>query len=460
MTKTLSRRQIISGFIAAASCGLCPATENAEFEFQWMKAALSESERPTNNSPAPTTGSEVTEAATEIWEAYRRAALQAGWDKQILPVPEEGIDVAIKEKRQPKIMASKFQAEGKEMPYVLLRRGDKPKNGWPLFISMHGGGQYGGKEDIGPHGWDVNSREWQTQMSLTAGVYKPAGLYLIPRMADDRLGRWWHLHNIKIFDQAIRKAILLRDVDPNRVYMMGISQGGYGTCHLSPFLADHLAGGGAMAGGMMTITPNLRNLAFRSDIGEKDTMYDRINLAKKLHTSLDELKSKDDGGYENVLAIQEGRGHGIDYSLSPDWLAQKIRNPHPDRVVWECREKAGIYRKNFYWLSLAETPEEGRYEIDARLDRKTNSVTVTAIKVTPGANKDDPETRSPLAADQLHVHLADDMLNLDKKVTVTINAREVFNGTVQRSRNNLRESIWERGDPNFAFPVKLAFPKN
>ena len=214
-----------------------------------------------------------------------------------------------------------------------------------------------------------------------------------------------------------------------------------------------------MAGGMMTITPNLRNLAFRSDIGEKDTMYDRINLAKKLHTSLDELKSKDDGGYENVLAIQEGRGHGIDYSLSPDWLAQKVRNPHPDRVVWEGREKAGIYRKDFYWLSLAKTPEKGHYEIDARLDRKTNSVTITAINVAPGATKDDPETRSPLTADQLHVHLADDMLDLDKEVTVAINGKEVFKGQVQRSRENLRESIWGRGDPNFAFPVKLTFPK-
>ena len=51
------------------------------------------------------------------------------------------------------------------------------------------------------------------------------------------------------------------------------------------------------------------------------------------------------------------------------------------------------------------------------------------------------------------------MLDLDKEVTVTLNETEVFKGKVQRSRDNLRESIWERGDPDFAFPVKLEFAK-
>ena len=459
MTKISFPETALALFITMAACGHGGARENTAFEMEWMKAAISESDKPADPSPQLADAGEVATASSEIWEAYRQAALEAGWDKKILPVPEEGIDVAIKENRAPKIAAGKFEADGKEMPYVLLRRGEKPEKGWPLFISMHGGGQYGGKEEIGPHGWEVNSSEWQAQMRLTAGVYKPDGLYLLPRMADDRLGRWWHRHNIEIFEQAIRKAILLREVDPNRVYMMGISQGGYGTCHLTPFFADHLAAGGAMAGGMMTITPNLRNVAFRSDIGEKDTMYDRINLARKLHASLDGLRSKDEGGYLNVLAIQEGRGHGIDYSLSPEWLAKQVPTPHPDRVVWECREKAGLYRRDFYWLSLVKTPEKGHFEIDARLDREANAVTITAIKVEPGAAKEDPETRAPLDADQLRVHLADDMLDLDKEVTVTLNEKEVFKGEVQRSRGNLRESIWERGDPNFAFPVKLEFPK-
>jgi poly(3-hydroxybutyrate) depolymerase len=85
-------------------------------------------------------------------------------------------------------------------------------------------------------------------MQLTAKVDKPAGLYLLPRMAAGRMGRWWHKHNIDIFTRMIRHAILFNEVDPNRVYIMGISQGGYGSCHLAPFLADLFAGAGPMDG--------------------------------------------------------------------------------------------------------------------------------------------------------------------------------------------------------------------
>lgn len=57
-------------------------------------------------------------------------------------------------------------------------------------------------------------------------------------MVDDNDGRWKFNYNYKAYDQTIRRAILFHDVDPNRVYMMGISQGGYGTEALSTFTTD------------------------------------------------------------------------------------------------------------------------------------------------------------------------------------------------------------------------------
>jgi len=422
---------------------------------QWMESAMVGRPEAVPKKNDLLKKSEIDTEQKLMWKTYKRMAVRLGWDKHLLPTPEP-IEETIKKGEKVMMKRSTITSGAMEMPYVFIAKGKKPANGWPLFISLHGGGRYTEPDLTGPHGWPVNTSEWQAQMRLTMKVYKPAGLYFIPRMAHDRWGRWWMKHNIDIFTRMIRDAILFNDVDPNRIYIMGISQGGYGTCHLAPFLADELAAAGAMAGGMMTVTENLRNLPFRSDIGEKDTMYDRINLANKLHTNLDTLKKVDPNGYENVLAIQKGRGHGIDYSKSPSWLETHSRNPYPEKVVWRCFTKDGIYRDNFYWLSLTETPKTGEFEIVASLDKKQNKITLTAYEVvTVGKDKEKSTTRKPLEAAQVIVHLNDAMLDLDKKIMIELNGKEVFNDKVERSRGSMMQNLVKRGDINYAFPVDI-----
>jgi len=417
----------------------------------WLDASLAGKEAPFPAETAQLLAADVSAEQIKLWNEYKAAAKRAGWDKHLLPVPETFEKMTAGGKK-PKLKAGKLTSGDKTMPYLFMAKGEKPANGWPMFICLHGGGQH--KVETA-HGWDVNSREWQAQMSLTARVYKPNGLYFIPRMADDRLGRWWHKHNIDIFTRVIRDAILFNDVDPNKIYIMGISQGGYGTCHLTPFMADLFAGGGSMAGGMMTVTENLRNVAFRSDIGEKDTMYNRIELAKQLHTAIDANKTKDPQGYKNVLAIQEGRGHGIDYSKSPSWLASHTRKPHPDKIVWRCHEKAGVYRDSFYWIGLTKTPEQGEFAITASTDKSKNLVTITAEEVIPAKEKGAAATRKPLTSSQIIVNLNDDLVDLDQEVTIMLNGKEAFKGKLKRSKNIMLKNLVKRGDPNYAFPAQV-----
>jgi len=422
---------------------------------QWMESAMVGRPASLPEKNDLLSKSEVKAEQLKMWETYKKMALRLGWDKhlKVKPLAVESIAAA---GGKLGINAGLLTSGSMVMPYTFLTKGKKPVDGWPMFICLHGGGQYTGRDLTGPHGWPVNTSEWQAQMRLTQRAYKPAGLYFIPRMAHDRWGRWWMKHNIDIFTRMIRDAILFNDVNPNKVYIMGISQGGYGTCHLSPLLADQFAAAGSMAGGMMTVTENLRNLPFRSDIGEKDTMYDRINLADALHTQLDKLKSKDPEGYENVLAIQKGRGHGIDYSKSPSWLAEHTRNPYPEKIVWRCFQKDGIYRDRFYWLSLSQTPAEGEFEITASLDKDNNKVVISAEEVvTVQFKKEKKSTRKPLESANVIVHLNDELLDLDKEVVIELNGKEVFRGKVERSRAAMMQNMVRRGDINYAFPVDI-----
>lgn len=389
-----------------------------------------------------------------LWRLYKKSAAKAGWDSQLLKSPEP-VQKMIAEGKAITLTVDHLRTDGKSMPYLFVTKGRKPKDGWPMFICLHGGGKYGGEEKIEAHGWNINNSEWQAQMQLSIAAYEPAGIYFVPRMADDRLGRWWHKHNIEIITGMIRRAVLFNDVNPNKVYIMGISQGGYGTGHLAPFMADLFAAAGPMAGGMMTVTENLRNLPYRTDIGELDTAFDRIKMARELHDKINEHKASDPEGYTNLLAVQQGRGHGIDYRMSPKWMGTHTRNPHPEKIVWRCHEKDGLYRDSFYWLSLSDKPKSGEFQIIATLDRTNNAVEIKGWEEGETTKDGEKRLRKPLTSSKIVVHLNDDMLDLDKEVVVKINGKVGFKGKVKRSRESMMLNLLKRGDINYAFPVNI-----
>ncbi len=408
-----------------------------------------------------------------LWADYKAAAMEIGWDKDIAPLTEVPKLPSMKElsampaAERPKIPP--FQATiiscGEEtMPYLLFSRGDRPEKGWPLFFQTHGGGGTD-KKLSSPHGWEVNSQDWKAQVGVCL-FSLPEGMYFVPRMANDNKGRWWMKHNHIAFDKIIRRAVLFRDVDPDRIYMMGISEGAYGTEAMTPFWGDRFAGGCAMAGGAGGGERfyNLRNTAFRSDNGEGDTMFKRIELARQTHDYLEGLKKKDPEGYDHSLVVQAGRGHGIDYKPGPAWLAAKTRNTRPSKLSWFNFALDGQRRTDFSWLSLAKATERDTL-ITAELRRGDNHIEISALinppdvkDETPVYNQSTPppiENRIPYAGNSLTVHLDDQLLDLDKPVTVSVNGKPAFNGRVERKASHMAEDIARHGDPGRIFPARL-----
>jgi len=405
---------------------------------------------------APMTRREADRAVTRTWEAYRAGAVAQGWDK-VMPAPLLGEDAmtfvaraadAVKAGKSP-VAAAELPAGKFRMPFVLLGKGDQGPKGWPLFISMHGGGST--EEPVGPdgHGWLTNTREWWAQMRLFGSQYSRPGLYFIPRMAHDNHGRWYTAHNHEAFDLMLRTAILFRGVDPDRVHMMGISEGGYGTDKLAPFFADRLASACAMAAasGRLENLANLANTPFRTDMGEFDTAYGRISMALDTHAALGRWKAGDDR-FTHVLAVQPGRGHGINYAPGAQWVGGFTRNPRPTRVTWNTAPLEGARRDTFYWLGLEGAPAQGSLTLDATLNRDHNTVLVHAA----------PQNGATLEGATLKVFLDDRMLDLDKPVTVVVNGKVAFRGSVARRLEHIARRIAERGDPSFAFPGEVRIP--
>lgn len=308
--------------------------------------------------------------------------------------------------------------------------GDEPESGHSLWISMHGGG------GAPP---EVNDRQWQNQIRL----YQPEeGIYIAPRAPTDTWNLWHQSHIDDLFDRLIETYIATRNVNPDRVYLMGYSAGGDGVYQLAPRMADRFAAAAMMAGHPNETKPlGLRNLPFAILMGGDDAAYDRNTKAAEWKQALAELQAADPEGYPHEVKIYEGLGHWMkrrDAEILP-WMASHTRDPWPTKIVWHQDD---VTHDRFYWLAL-EPDDEGnstakpRTTIEASVDTET-------IRLT-----------TPDHLSSIRLRLRDELIDLDDSITVIVNGERIFNGVVPRTQAAIDRSLAERLDPRSAATAEL-----
>jgi len=293
-----------------------------------------------------------------------------------------------------------------------------------MVISMHGGGGAPTK---------VNNQQWENQKKL----YRlEEGVYVVPRAPTDTWDLWHQSHIDRFFDRLIENLVVLEDVDPNRVYIMGYSAGGDGVYQLAPRMADRFAAASMMAGHPNETSPlGLRNLPFALHMGELDSAYNRNRIASDWKIKLADLQQDDPKGYVHMVKIHEGKGHWMDKqdAEAVPWMAKFTRDVHPPRIVWKQDD---VVQNRFYWLAIDPANVKPRAEIVAT--RSGGSIDVRS--------KD---------ANSVLVRLSDDMMDLDDQVSITSGSISLFQGSVQRTIGLLAKTLSERGDPRGMYSAEL-----
>eukprot|EP00731_Ephydatia_muelleri_P013670 Em0007g980a len=331
-----------------------------------------------------------------------------------------------KPRRRAILDSGELVLEGHTMPFTVVYYGSRPKNGYSLFIGLHGGGGC-------PKA--VNDGQYKNHMHL----YRfPEGVvWFVPRAPEDAWNMWHLPYVDTMLDFMIQSFIICGIADPNKVFLTGYSAGGDGVYKLAPRMADRLAGA-AMCGGH----PNgasilsLRNTAFTLHVGEYDNAYNRNGVGMEYGERFKVEKQKDPSGYDHFVKVQPGCGHWMNHRDFEgfEWLLTKTRVPLPDKVVWkQCND---LPKRAFYWLVLPVEQMKVGTLVTASLKENCVYIESTDIK-------------------RIGIRLNDHMLSLQHPVCVYFNDVCVFKGVVEKSLDIAKVSILERFDPEAIFCAEI-----
>lgn len=341
------------------------------------------------------------------------------------------------------------------MNFYLGAKGEKPKDGYPVFIYLHGSGP--------------RENEWATGLRLARMFQDGPSMYIVPQIPQEgEWYRWWQRSKQWAWEKILRILLSMPEVDKNRIYVFGISEGGYGSQRLASFYADYWAAAGPMAGGEPLVNApveNIGNVPFSFLTGDKDYMFYRHLLTKTTGEKLDSMQRIYPNEYKHRVELIPDKGHSIDYTPTTTWLAQHKRNAQPRHFIWENLEMDGLKRNAFYNLEILKEDNAFRtqYEFTANAD---NSIDLKVDAVKYNTTWKDPrwgidmlfsKDLTPAQHGHLRIFLSDQLVDLNQKVTIRINGKEVFNGKIKGSKKaqKLASELW--GDPmrNFKHAIEV-----
>ncbi|MCL2015925.1 MAG: dienelactone hydrolase family protein [Defluviitaleaceae bacterium] len=324
--------------------------------------------------------------------------------------------------------------------------GEEPADGFPLYIAMHGGGGAPAA---------VNDQQWQ-HMQIYYRNSVNVGIYVAVRGVRDTWDTHFNPESFPMYDRLIENMVLLRNVNPNRVYLMGFSAGGDGVYGITPRMADRFAAVSMSAGHHNWINPiNFKHTPIILQCGDSDTAFSR-------HTAtVDFAEQLRDLGYTFQLNIHVNQGHNfLDTTMIPQqvwedpfawrdgesseivfvqanpvyFMDQFTRTPLPTALAWHTGTRADMRAvESFYWLRLPHGESDAT--IWASYDTAANTITIT--------------TEGDLHA-PLEILLNRQMVDFDQPVILVVNG-ETSEHTVESSMEVLRETTAERLDFNFQF---------
>jgi len=289
-------------------------------------------------------------------------------------------------------------SKDKENPQIsyLLRiplsyREDRPS---PLLVYLSGGAGFA----------------MDGMYSAEAAVSRTDYLVLYPQAA----GYWWTPDAARRFDAVFNDVVQHYNVDRDRIYLTGFSNGGTGALYFAALWPQRFAavvslmGAGQCNEQVKAGLPNLRNLPLLFVHGGNDTTIEP-ECSKTTQAALADLNP----AIKPQLKILPNHGHDItlqtDDGLALAFFKDKLRDPFPRTV--DLSEFDGLATRG-YWVEILDG-KPGRSDLDARV-KPDNAIEIHSHDVK-----------------SIRLHLRPELLPRPGDIHVIWNGKKMFNGPLR-----------------------------
>ncbi len=375
--------------------------------------------------------SDLLEVSPSFGDLYE--ALRAG---PRFPLPDTGL-----------IELSRGGTDGATYRYtILVPPGYDPARRYPVHMFLHGG--------VARPAWGPGGRWWgnydRMRDSNRIAVF-PAGW---------SQAKWWHRGQAENLPAILDEVRRRYNVDENRSYLIGISDGGTGVWFhaftaatpWAAFLAyiGHpavLNNPAAATDGQLFLT-NLSNKPFFVVSGDRDRLYPSVSLAPYIERFRQ-------AGASIVYRPQRNGGH--DMSWVPEeqdnisrFLAENVRDPLPDSLSWESGESLRYNR--FHWLLIDElgaTEEDSEFPDVEAFNIRGASGRVDLVRQGNTINVASRGVR------RFTLLLSPEEFDLSQPVVIVANGREKFRGMVDSSRETMLRWASVDRDRTMLFAAEL-----
>lgn len=328
---------------------------------------------------------------------------------------------------------SRISDDGMEFPYVLLVPDSySPRKPYPVEFNLHGGvnrPKNAEGEPVWRNGYD--------------SIRDPNRIVVVPASWNESY--WWFDNQADNLPAILNIVKQTYNVDENRVYLTGVSDGGTGT-YFFAFLQPTEWAAYLPFIGTPSVLQNPRGrvsygLAFENLKGKPlyivNGEIDRLYPARSVQKHIDAMKQYD---VDYTFTVIEGGGHDT------RWLPEKkaeieafknknSRDPLPDTVQWTTSQ-TDRYNRN-HWLivdTLATEGEPGRVIVK----RQGNTFDVESLYVQ-----------------EFTLLLSPKEIDFSLPVIVKINGKTVHDGIVEQSAGTLLKWATRDHDRTMLFTAEL-----
>lgn len=332
-----------------------------------------------------------------------------------------------------------LEIEGEPADYALyVPESYDPAAAYPLIVCLHGAGFTG----------DSYLERWQARLGEKTVLACPTMMG----------GAWWTPGGEALVTAVIDDVRSKYHIDPNRVYLTGMSNGGIGTYLIGMFHADRFAAISPMAAGIPDeIFPFLRNFSSTGIYivhGAQDEVMPVI-LSRKISEYLKEQEIPYTYREHDRLHPMAG-GHFFPREELPElvaWFDGQHREPYPARVV-SIRDSEHL--QPFYWTEINQAEGEVASVFGSIFDaEEADRVKQGAFPSLTAEVKDNRVDVQTERVEKYTLFFNRALIDFSKPVTVYTNGQKSFEGRLSEGIAPLLKEAKRREDRGALYPASV-----